>query len=52
MKHPTGEYADWRASPWVKELGLDHHFRLAESGNNVVVDTPGLYLVYAQVGSA
>ncbi|KAK3927826.1 Protein eiger [Frankliniella fusca] len=52
LKHPTGEYVDWRASDWVRELGLDQHFRLAEAGGHVTVDTPGLYLVYAQVNYA
>lgn len=50
LKHPTGEYADWTASPWVRELGLEHHFKLASTGAHITVDTPGLYLVYAQVG--
>lgn len=52
LKHPTGEYADWTASPWVRELGLDHHFKLGQAGAHITVDTPGLYLVYAQVNYA
>lgn len=49
-QHEEGLYADWTASAWLQDLGLDEHFDVSDS--QIAIKTPGLYLVYAQVNYA
>lgn len=47
LRHPTGEYEDWRPSSWFNEYNVDNHFTLMNG--NIKVHTSGLYFVYAQI---
>lgn len=47
LRHPTGEYEDWKPSMWFDELNMNRHFALMNG--EIKVHTPGLYFVYAQI---
>lgn len=47
LRHPQSRFIDWKASDWVRSLGMEDHFNL--NNGYLTIKDPGLYFIYSQV---
>lgn len=48
LKHPQGNFVDWKVSDWAAPSGMDTYFTM-DGGGVLTIKDSGIYFIYAQI---